>query len=82
MPPSFSANARVIECKHYSQFIDWSLPLIVCGDFNEDENAESPQFWSCKMGMKSSLVQFEGIRNKNEKLTKANKVEQNKKEQG
>jgi len=61
LPPSLSKTERSAECKHYAQFIDWDLPLIVCGDFNESETSSSSMFWCTNMGLSSALVEFEGM---------------------
>jgi len=46
---------RIKECKFISQFVDMTLPLIVVGDFNEDEKARSAQVWLSNLHMRSAL---------------------------
>lgn len=36
---------RLAECKYYTKYLDWSMPLIVCGDFNEEPSNPTASYW-------------------------------------
>lgn len=46
----------MMECKFYSKWIDWSMPVVVCGDFNEEPGSPSVSFWMKNFGYTRACV--------------------------
>ena len=54
-----SKNDRLKEVEWYSVHLDKSKPVIVCGDFNENEQSSSALYFTDRMKMKSALAQYD-----------------------